>query len=68
MLMNIKDMLTLTEVEQEYGLKRSTMYKYIKKGSITAYKKAGDRRSFFKRSALDKLTQFQPKEARTRTK
>jgi len=68
MIMNIKDMLTLAEVEREYGLKRSTVYKYIRKGSITPYKRAGDRRSYFKRSELDKLTEFQPRETRTKKK
>jgi excisionase family DNA binding protein len=62
--MNTKDMLTLAEVEQEYKLKRSTVYKYIREGSITAYKKAGDRRSYFRRTELDKLTEFQPRETR----
>lgn len=68
MVMNIKDMLTLAEVEQEYGLKRSTVYKYIRKGSITAYKRAGDRRSYIKRSELDQLTTFQPRATRTKKK
>lgn len=68
MIMNIKDMLTLAEVEREYGLKRSTVYNYIKKGSITPYKRVGDRRSYFKRSELDKLTEFQPRETRTKMK
>ena len=66
MLMNVKDMLTLTEVEREYGLKRSTVYKYIRMGSITPYKRAGDRRSYIKRSELDKLTEFKPKETRVK--
>lgn len=61
MVMNTKDMLNLAEVEREYGLRRSTVYKYIKKGLITPYKRAGDRRSYFKRHQLEKLTQFQPK-------
>ena len=65
MTMNTKDMLNLAEVEREYGLKRSTVYKYIKKGSITPYKRAGDRRSYFKRSELEKLTEFQPRETRS---
>ena len=65
MAMNTKDMLTLAEVEREYGLKRSTVYKYIKEGSIIPYKRVGDRRSYFKRSELEKLTEFQPKETRS---
>lgn len=65
MAMNTKDMLTLAEVEREYGLKRSTVYKYIKKGSITPYKRAGDRKSYFKRSELEKLTEFQPRDTRS---
>jgi len=59
--MNTKDMLSMDEVEREYGLKRSTVYKYVKKSLITPYKRVGDRRSYFKRHELEKLTQFQPK-------
>ena len=58
---NTEDMLNIAEVEREYGLRRSTLYKYAKKGLITIYKKAGDRRSYLKKVELEKLTQFQPK-------
>lgn len=61
MLMNNKEMLNIDDVEREYGLRRSTVYKYIKKGLITPYKKAGDRRSYFKRHQLEELTRFQPR-------
>ena len=59
--MNTKDMLNIDDVEREYGLGRSTVYKYVKRGLITPYKRAGDRRSYFKRNELEELTQFQPK-------
>ena len=68
MIMNTKDMLNFADVEQAYGLKRSTVYKYIKEGSITPYKRVGDRRSYFKRSELEKLTEFQPRETRSKKK
>ena len=61
MVTNAKDMLNIAEVEREYGLRRSTLYNYVKKGLITLYKKAGDRRSYFKRRELEELTKFQPK-------
>lgn len=59
--MNSKDMLHLAEVEREYGLKRSTMYSYVKKGLITPYKRVGDRKSYFKRRELEVLTEFRPR-------
>lgn len=58
---NTEDMLNIADVEREYGLKRSTLYKYAKKGLITIYKKAGDRRSYLKKVELENLTKFQPK-------
>jgi len=59
--MKTGDMLTIDEVEQEFGLGRSTVYKYARKGVITPYKKAGDRRSYFRRRDLEELTKFQPR-------
>ena len=61
MIKNNKEMLNIEDVETEYGLKRSTVYKYMRKGLITPYKRAGDRRSYFERRELEELTRFQPK-------
>lgn len=65
MTMNTEDMLTIDEVEREFGLGRSTVYKYARKGVITPYRRAGDRRSYFKRRDLEELTQFQPRKTKS---
>ena len=64
--MNSEDMLHLAEVEREYGLKRSTMYSYVKKGLIMPYKRAGDRKSYFRRRELEVLTEFRPRKGVSR--
>jgi len=60
-LANEKDMLTAEQVEREFSLKRSTLYRYVRLGSITPYRRAGDRRSYFKRTEIESIVQFQPK-------
>ena len=39
-------MLTAEQVEREFSLKRSTLYRYVRLGWITPYRRAGDRRLF----------------------
>ena len=59
--MNSRDMLTINQVEQEFGLKRSTLYRFVQKGSLTSFKKPGDRRTYFRRRDLERLTRFRPR-------
>ncbi|GAI71283.1 unnamed protein product [marine sediment metagenome] len=56
-----QNMLIIDEIEHEYGLKRSTLYFYVRKGLLTPYKKIGDRKSYFKKSEVENLLQFQPR-------
>ena len=60
--MDQQGMLTIDEVEREFALKRSTLYRYVRRGLLTPYKRVGDRRSYFKRSEIENLIQFQPRE------
>jgi len=59
--MDQQSMLTLDEVERDFALKRSTVYVYVRKGVLTPYRKVGDRRSYFMRSEIENLVQFQPR-------
>lgn len=61
---NREDMLTIDEVEREFALKRSTLYRYVRLGSITSYRRAGDRRSYFKRAEIESIVQFQPRKGK----
>ncbi len=61
---NEKDMLTAEQVEHEFALKRSTLYRYVRLGSITPYRRAGDRKSYFKRTEVESIVQFQPRKAK----
>lgn len=63
-----EDMLTLDQVEKEFGLKRSTLYRYVARGELTTYRIVGDRRAYVKREDVVKLREFRPSEKRTKTK
>jgi len=64
-VMDQQNMLTIDEVEREFTLKRSTLYHYVRRDLITPYKRVGDRRSYFKRSEIENLIQFQPRKSST---
>ncbi len=63
-----EDMLTLDEVEKEYGLKRSTLYRYVAKDELSTFRIVGDRRAYVKREDVVKLREFRPREKRNKTK
>jgi|GEM_PF-4255952 len=62
-----EDMLTLDQVEKEFGLKRSTLYRHVAKGELSTYRRVGDRRAYVKREDVVKLIEFKPSEKRTET-
>lgn len=51
--MEKKQILSLSEVCEEYGLKRSWIYSLIRKKRITHYKPNGGRTLFFKRDEVE---------------
>ena len=57
-----EEMLTLEEAEEQYGVKRSTLYRYIHKGQLTTYRRAMDRRVYLRRAQLEALRSFRPTE------
>jgi predicted DNA-binding transcriptional regulator AlpA len=63
-----EDMLTLDQVEKEYGLKRSTLYRHVAKGELSTHRRVGDRRAYVKREDVIKLREFRPSEKRTQNK
>ncbi len=63
---NSEDMLTIDEVEREFALKRSTLYRYVRLGSVTSYRRACDQRSYFKRTEIESIVQFQPRKTAVR--
>ncbi len=52
-------MLTLEEAERWYGVKRSTLYRYIRRGILPTYRRALDRHVYVRRADLDELRRFQ---------
>ena len=53
-----EDMLTLDEAEQEYGVKRSTLYRYVQKGELHTYRRGMDRRAYVRRSDVERVRGF----------
>lgn len=49
------EFLTLEEAERHFGLKRSTLYRYVQKGQLSTYRRSGDRKAYVRRSDLEAL-------------
>ena len=60
-------MLTIDQVEKEFGLKRSTLYRYVAKGKLATHRRVGDRRAYVKREDVIELIKFKPSEKRRET-
>ncbi|MBI2865413.1 MAG: helix-turn-helix domain-containing protein [Chloroflexi bacterium] len=54
-------MITIDEAEQEFGMKRATIYKYAKRGDIRTYRRPGDRKSYVQRDEMKRLREFRPR-------
>ena len=54
----VQELLTLEQVEQWYGVKRSTLYRYIQKGSLSTYRRAMDKRVYVRRADIEELRAF----------
>lgn len=52
------EMLTLDDAEREYGVKRATLYRYVRQGSLRIYRRGMDRRSYVRRADLEALREF----------
>jgi predicted site-specific integrase-resolvase len=54
------EMLTLEEVDRDYGVKRATLYRYAQKGHIKIYRRGMDRRAYVRRSDIEAIRSFHP--------
>lgn len=52
--------MTVEQVEKQYGVKRSTLYRYMQKGSVSAFRRAMDKRVCLRRSDVEALRRFKP--------
>ncbi len=50
-----EELLSLDEIEVEFGIDRSTIYRRRKAGEIKQFKKVGDRRAYYRRHDLEEL-------------
>jgi excisionase family DNA binding protein len=51
----MKDYLNIDEMMAEFGISRSTAWKWIRDGELPTYRFVGDRKTYVKRADLDKL-------------
>ena len=52
---NPEELLSLDEIEVEFGVDRSTIYRRRKAGEIKQFKKVGDRRAYYRRHDVEEL-------------
>ena len=52
--------VTVDEAAELLGIKRATIWKWIKRYDLQRYRVVGDRRSYLKREDIDKLREPQP--------
>ena len=52
------DLLTLAEAEHRFGVKRSTLYRYIQRGDLPTYRRAMDRRVYVRVADLEALRRY----------
>jgi predicted site-specific integrase-resolvase len=50
--------VSVPEVQQAYSLSRSTIYRLVRAGQLTLYRRAGDRRSYVERDRVEALVRF----------
>lgn len=53
-----EELFTLEEAERHSGVRRSTLYRYIRKGDLPTYRRAMDRHVHVRRADLDALRRF----------
>ncbi|MDO8690940.1 MAG: helix-turn-helix domain-containing protein [Dehalococcoidia bacterium] len=59
----IEELLTLEQVTKLYGVKRSTLYRYIQKGYLSTYRRAMDKRVYVLRAEMETLRRFRATES-----
>lgn len=62
--MDASEFLTSEQAQEYLGVKRPTLYKYIKQGKLRVYKSGVGYRSYFLKAELDDLKQIRPFEPR----
>jgi hypothetical protein len=56
--------LTLDQAQQQYGVTRATLYRYVQNGSLKTYRRAMDKRAYVRRADLEALRRFRESERR----
>jgi hypothetical protein len=59
------EMLSLAQAQQIFGVKRPTLYRYIRQGRLKTYRRGMDRQAYVRRGDLESLRQFRPRQPAT---
>jgi transposase len=54
--------LSIDEARAEYRVSRATIFRWLAAGKLTRYKREGDPRTMLRRSEVEELVRFRPKE------
>lgn len=60
------ELLTLKEAEERYEVKRSTLYRYIHRGTLSTYRRAMDKKVYLRSADLEALRRFRTSDERGR--
>jgi excisionase family DNA binding protein len=61
---NLGEMLTYNEAAVELGISRPTLERWLVARQIQTFRKIGDRRAYIRRSDVEALRGWQPREAK----
>lgn len=59
--MTEEPMVTVREAAMELGVAEKTVFGLIRQHNLTKFKRAGDRRTYLRRSDVEALKKFKPK-------
>lgn len=59
-----EELLNLDDIETEFGVHRTTIYRRSKAGEIERFKKVGDRRVYYRRRDVEELLKPRIKEGK----
>jgi hypothetical protein len=60
------ELLRLVEAARRFGVKRSTLYRHIRKCDLVTYRRAMDKRAYVRRADLEALRRFRAMEGAAR--
>jgi hypothetical protein len=60
---NDKDFIPVDDAVVDYAVSRSTLFRLIRNGQLSRFRRVGDRKSYLSRAQLQEVLSFKAKEA-----